>query len=525
MTITTGTTQDHDHEHDYSELLECVTGAFEASGAIGSRLFKTDATGLFEAYLDHLPAERQVHTCNACRRFVENFGGLVVITDQGQTMPAMWSPDVPGFYAPAIKAMYQIVRRAKVTGVFLSSDKVWGLPKTGEWRHMAVTPPAALVYREKALTAGQAMAAHKESVRTIFEALGVFKKAHLDQALQLLKGDFLARAEKFVAPVQWLRDLHDLRSGPTGYNLLQRAVAMAPEGYLHPRAAVTGSLLEDIAAGLDFADIKRKFDAKLGPLQYQRPQAAPSAGNVKAAEALVEKLGLEPSLHRRFARLEEVPTIWAPAVKAEPATGGVFGHLKTKASDSDVRKLDLPAQTMTWEKFTRTVLGDAQEIEVFVPASGPFIAITTAVHAEAPPILKWDDETERNPLAWYVYPRGSYAHSWGLTANSWTKVTGIAQFPNQLGARPMPFIAEGVVLILEGAADQGTPGNALFPECLKEELHGIRATVEAYSRSAPLTGKEEASACGYDLRKKGGGVQLLVTVGGTASAYNIDRWD
>lgn len=30
--------------------------------------------------------------------------------------------------------------RAKVTGVFLSSDRVWGKPETGAWHHLAVTP-------------------------------------------------------------------------------------------------------------------------------------------------------------------------------------------------------------------------------------------------------------------------------------------------------------------------------------------------------------------------------------------------
>lgn len=34
----------------------------------------------------------------------------------------------------------------------------------------------------------------------------------------------------------------------------------------------------------------------MNPLQYQRPQAAPSAGNVAQAERIVEKLGIANSL-------------------------------------------------------------------------------------------------------------------------------------------------------------------------------------------------------------------------------------
>jgi len=32
--------------------------------------------------------------------------------------------------------MFKIVDRAKVTGVFLSSEKVWGTPQTGVWSHL-----------------------------------------------------------------------------------------------------------------------------------------------------------------------------------------------------------------------------------------------------------------------------------------------------------------------------------------------------------------------------------------------------
>ena len=52
---------------------------------------------------------------------------------------------------------------------------------------------------------------------------------------------------------------------------------------------------------------------------------------------------------------------------AAPASGGVFGHLTPKAKPAN--PLTLPQQTMTWEKFARTVLPDAISIEAQVPAS------------------------------------------------------------------------------------------------------------------------------------------------------------
>lgn len=69
-------------------------------------------------------------------------------------------------------------------------------------------------------------------------------------------------------------------------------------------------------------------------------------------------------------------------------------------------------------------------------------------------------------------------------------------------------------------------GAGLFPVCLRDDLHGVRSTIEAYSRSATLSRRSEASACGYDLRKGGAlGVQLRVLSRGAWSSYRIDRWD
>lgn len=514
-----------DPEHDYGVLLESIHASFAAVTAAHTQLFATDAEGLNDLYLDSLPADRQGHNCSACRKFIRVYGGLVGITENGETVPAMWDPQtVPDFYRPALAKMHDAVKKARVTSLFVSPQPVWGRPVTGEWRHMAVEPADGMIHRERALTAVQLTASKRESFKTVSTALHELTVSMLDQALRIMEAGAVDRAEKFIAPVRWLRDLHDRPKGRRGENVLWRAVAAAPEGYCHPKASVIGPLLEDIAAGLPFAKIKARFDAKMGPLIYQRPQAAPRAGNIKAAEALVEELGLAPALERRFGRLEDLQTIWRPRAEPQPAAGGVFGHLRLKNA-AEVRPVDLPAVTITWEKFARTVLPAAERLEINVPARGRFIALTTAVHADAPPILKWDREAERNPVAWYVYPNGSPAQQWGLTGGTWAKVTAMVPLPTLWGTRPMSFISEGVVAVIDGAADSVNGGNALFPEFLRDDLHAVSATIEAYSRRARLSGRETASACGYDIRKSSADCVLRSLSRGSWATHRIDRWD
>ncbi len=510
----------HDHEHDYSALLLGVRAAFEVVSG-HTRLFLTDATGLNDIYLDTLPQERQTHDCHACRRFIETYGSLVAIAENGETTPALWSPDgVPEFYRETFAALRAKIKRARVTSVFLTKEAVWGTPLTGEWSHMAVNAPAQLVYREGALTAGQAMAAAKENYRTVATALRDFKPAVLDQAIRLLSADALSRSERFLAPVKWLRIMHDRPKGKAGENVLWRAVANAPEGYCHPKASVLGPLLNDIAEGLPFEDIKAKFAAMLHPLHYQRSQAAPAAGAIKAAEALVDKLGIALALERRFALVSELETIWLPTTPVKPAaTGGVFGHIKAKDSN-EVPVIDLPTVTITWEKFCRTVLTAAERIDIRIPARGNFEAYLTASHADAPMIFKWG-----HPVSSYVYHNGSLASQWGLAAGGWASVVAISPRPNLWGDAK-PHLGEGLLLVICDAVDSMTgQGNALFPETLRDDLHGVRSVIEAYSRSAVIERPEGQLACGYGIGKGAINCVLRVYANGGWSPYQIDRWD
>ncbi|WP_053080254.1 hypothetical protein [Methylobacterium variabile] len=229
-------------------------------------------------------------------------------------------------------------------------------------------------------------------------------------------------------PAEFLLRLHDeipRRAGVKRDAILWRAVAAAPPGFCTPRGAMIGTLLEDIAAGLDFATVKARFDAKMHPLQYQRPQAPPKAGTIAQAERLFAQLGLEPALRRRSARLDDIPTIWRPCgaapevvASSSPRGNGIFGHLRTKATGAADGSLDMPAQAVTWAKFAREVLPEAQRMWVFAAGRMTFCGLVTAVDPAAPPLLQWDRPEARNPVSLYLYVNGSPPANWGLPEGS-----------------------------------------------------------------------------------------------------------
>lgn len=118
----------------YKELLDGIRREFQKNVKDGGEpVFTTDAHGLYDLLLQSIPAEaRQHYNCNACRNFVNRFGGLVKIDEEtGKQTPIMWNEEAPAFFADAVKAIRRRVNTAKITGMFITSEKKLGIPVTG----------------------------------------------------------------------------------------------------------------------------------------------------------------------------------------------------------------------------------------------------------------------------------------------------------------------------------------------------------------------------------------------------------
>lgn len=514
----------------YEHLLEGIIRSFNEEVREGKEpLFTTDVKNLYDLFLSNLPAEaRQHYNCNACRSFVDHYGGLVRIDGKGNLHPVMWKY-APVFFDAAVHAIQEKVTKADVTGMFVTEFKRLGTPKTGIWHHMAVDTPKSMILNSRLNTAGQVAAEKLEDHRMLLDAVNKYKIETVESAVNLLRSGSLARSEKFVGIAEWLLTVMQEAKGKRKIKkIIWPKVATAPAGFCHISSSMIGVLLDEIEAGSDFDTIKMKFNSKVDPLKYQRPQAAPTAGNVAQAEKIVAKLGIENSLLRRFARLDEVETLWKPRPQA-PTTvqGGVFNGIKVKgAGQRATDGVIAPPITMTWEKFQRTVLPTAKKIEYNAGyQSQHFGAIVTAVDPDAPPIINWDTEEHRNPFTWYVYNGGSYPGEWGLS-QGYVEVTGVVLQPN-LWRPGYEHHGQSVFFILNGCKDQHNRASSLFPEHLKGELREVRATIEAYSKSHPLAGFDEASACGIRLQY---GTQwwdctLRVTTDVGVGIYKLDRWD
>lgn len=510
-----------------------IVGADDGRGAV---LFETDTHDLWETFLGVIPPDlRAIYACNACRKFVERYGGLVAIDGAGFQRSVMWN-DGPGVFRDAVRVLAERVEKARITGVFISSEAQWGTPVTGVWQHFSVTPPPAMVWRDRVKTAGQRRAELSEEYGVLRRSLVEYPVEIVRNAHNLLTTGHLFRSEKCIGVAAWLLELHEelakINNRPRNEAIVWRAAATAPPGFCHVKTTVISTLLDDLVAGMEFSQIKSRFDSKMHPLQYQRPQTAPASGNIKQAEKIVEQLGIAPSLKRRFATLDEVAALWrpkpVPEAEAPAGGGGVFDHLKPKG-EQPRKVVEAPPILMTWEKFAATVMPDAEGMELLV-ATGrrAYTALVTAADPEAPPILQWDREDRRNPFSLYMFVNGSMPDAWNLLPRSFVRVTAITSFPWHWYGSQNQHHGAGVVLLLEGARDLAyVASGGFFVESLRNELHSVRATLEAYAKDAVVAGAAEATACGLALSKGAGlfdAVVRVTTKSGRAS-YKLDRWE
>lgn len=463
-------------------------------------LFTTDVNPdlLWLTYLTNLPSDRQHYNCNCCRRFIQKYGGLVTI-EKNSLKPLLWtqtnSPQLePQFFRAAIDRLWAEVRLAKVTGVFLSKERVWGTPEsviahggqlTTKWTHLCGYPQRA-PYNSLLKTAEQQMAEHREEHRMLKEYLSSLDRKTLTTAQKILQQGALYRSEKAESIFQWLLTVATDAAGLCGDELdvyLWSVVAEAPVGYCHVKNTVLGTLLEDIESGMSLTAISERWKNKLNPLQYQRPTAAPTVGNVAAAEKIFDKLGLEKSLQRRYARLDEIPaevTIWRPAAAApvKVAKPGLFSELLPESKKDE--PLRFPADAMSWAKFARNVLPTTQKMLLRVPSVGSFYGLLTAVDMDAPAIIQWDRPEKRNPFSWYFYNQGSLRSNWDL--DSTAAVTAIFEAPSNWYTAKSHH-GDKLFFALDGCKDNSNSSLCLFPEVLRSELREVRSTIESYSKT------------------------------------------
>ena len=372
-------------------------------------LIKADDS-IWEHYLLNIEESgRQHYNCNCCKSFIRKYGRLVTLDDDANVISVLWKDreDTPSYFKAAVSNLRDFVERQPIVAPFYSDELDLGNMETNGWGHLSLKLEQNSKFKNKSRlkTANQIMADKKQDAIILKRALNEYSKETINTALNVLKSDSVYRGDRFVGIAEWFKNVKDAYEANTSEytkeNIIWFSVATANEGYCHIRSSMIGTLLDDIKAGFTFDRVAERFAEKMNPANYQRSQSDPTESAVAQAERVIMALGVADSLERRYATIDEIPEfVWKsrqPKVEKK-ASGGIFGNIKTK--EKPVKQVDdsLPTVTMTWDKFSRTVLPNASKIEARIDNTNRLSALVTAVNPESENILQWS-----NPFSWYYH--------------------------------------------------------------------------------------------------------------------------
>lgn len=499
------------HADDYAALVRSINDRFNA---LAGPVFRTDAGGLAEIFLAAFtdPAVRRQHSCTCCRRFIEQFGALATVGDDGMLVSAIWDPaTAPAPYRAVAAALRQRVSQATISRLFVPDASTYRKPASGPWPHLALVPAwaPATASPDEAVRMARA---RRQALDMVLRALRQYSAPVCAAALHLLEADPQGNSEAVLGQARFLVDLHGARAsasrGRQQDNLAYRLVAAAPLRFCHPRACPVTSLLDDLAGGMTVAQAAVRWNEKMN---VNRHEVAPTAAAIRQARSEAAELGVADALPRRFAAMADIDeAVWRPHPR----------YTRAERSSS------VPARSplaMTLDVFLRTVLPGAERIEMAaLTGRQPFVALTSAVNAAAPPILQWDTPARRNPVDWYGYRRGALASEFNLSGDFY-EVTALILPPWAWAGRSDRQHGERLAFLLKDARD----ARECKGHCALFRVKGaLRYVIGAYSRGDLLAGAGKDNVAGLAMtRGDPCKVGLRVTCKGQVADYLIDRWD
>jgi hypothetical protein len=371
-----------------------------------SELFVVDTGDLFETYLAAFPEGtdpiyrvRTVHDCNADKNFIRRLGNLVSLNADG-TRRSCWSGlhDMPYPYNEVAKRLDEVVRQAPILSVFRTKEKAFGSAPNYDnhdpsirWEHFS----GKVADRHYSTMPDKVRGERDAIAQVLRRGLDESVRSNFDDVLELIEAKALYRGEEHVAAIKAFRDLH-----------LKYATASDKDAFVWSnldnknarfRNTVIGTLLTDLADGVELEKAVKKFEAKVAPENYKRPTALITPKMIDQAVATLDALGLSEAIERRYAVIEDVSVNDVLFVDNE-----VRGRMKGGLADLLMGSAKVKGVTLAKDPTPISIedfmgLG-AKKIELVIgnDQQRNFVSLTAPQHADAPrQLFKWD-----NGFAW-----------------------------------------------------------------------------------------------------------------------------
>lgn len=357
-------------------------------------VFQADVTGqqLWDTYINAFPeAYRQENTCNACRSFIKQYGGMAFIDKDNFSIKTIWEGPVsdPAWQA-IIRAMKALVVNAPIKNVMEVPRKLGTNYNFGasleKWEHLYLEVPNGVtrVYQnihERRTTKDLLEKGLKEiKVEAIKDVLslinenslyrGAEEKRALESFLEVM-GEYQALQPKQQEGFLWLKSV------------------TLPESVSRLRNNLIGNLLLNLSNGDDPEAAVKQFENAKGGANYRRPNAVVTSSSLASLEKQLREAGMLESLKRRQALATDISVEHCLFTNRNKAKGSVFEELEQDIQ-VDVRKLK--AKETSLEDFLKLLpMSSSAQLLLEGRMQSNLMALITAEDPEARPMFSWDN--------------------------------------------------------------------------------------------------------------------------------------
>lgn len=381
-----------------------------------NELFRVNVEGqdIWDAYLAAFPEgtnpifrTRTEHDGSYDRSFIRRLGNVVSVSEVDGSLKSFWTTaasTAPAPYDAVFYKLAEIVEASEIANVFRIKEAQIGNNMNTEtladgtsidWYHFN----AQIDRKHRSNDIDAELGKARENVEMVRRSYEELKPEAVKEVLQLIQEGNLYRGAEHRNAVEgferaqkiYLRNDARKRAAVLWLNHNARHMAI--------RSTVIGTLIEDLSKGIDTEQAVRSFEAKVAPQNYKRPTALVTQGMVDKAVEKIEELGLENSLQRRMATIEDVSVnnvLWVNGEAQKAMQGGVAELLQSSVTKRASAK-NATEEEITMDDFISKVLPKANSVEVYMSNQQEknLVTLTTALHADAPNLFKWS-----NPFAW-----------------------------------------------------------------------------------------------------------------------------
>lgn len=367
-------------------------------------LFIVDITGdeLYAHYLASFPAgtnnmfrERTEHDCSTCRNFIKNIGGVVY--SDGKELFSVWDVTLPDDeYRVVAKAMSDLVKSKAIKSPFFVGEPSYGAAVTkaedgSTWNHFYASVPRIYQFKHNH---SNVVGLRSDDVSVLRRSVTEITDGAVEIVDELIAQGSLYRGDEHKGTVKLLKTLKVAYNKLKTDNAKQFWLWTTATPQTRVRNTVIGTLLTDLSDGKELEAAVGSFESKVAPTNYKRPKALVTQKMIDEAKKTVEALGIEDSLQRRYAVKEDISVndiLFVDGSVKPKLLGGAFDSVKpTKAGAvPELKNVD----NISVEDFINNVLPKANEVELFVKTAmaSNFVSLVAPVHAEAAPLMKWDN--------------------------------------------------------------------------------------------------------------------------------------